>query len=200
MRLDGAHRPRRRQAGFIERHHRVQPAALRDASTPPAAEPGRRPRLGVGQRRARRLPDRPADARARDRPVHLRRRRDHPHRHRPGPARAGRPPRPVGGDGGRPGAGPRRGRGADPLGHAAQQLLPHRHRRHHHRRPGHRRRRPAHARSTRRPTATSAVFDDPFRFDITPPPQPPRRVRVRHPLLPRRLAGPVRAAACSSAG
>ena len=37
-----------------------------------------------------------------------------------------RHPETVGGDGGRPRADPGRGRGADPLGDAAQQLLPHR--------------------------------------------------------------------------
>ena len=54
-----------------------------------------------------------------------------------------RPPGPVGGDGGRPDDGARRGRGAHPLGHAAQQHVPHGGGRHRGRRPGHRRRRPA---------------------------------------------------------
>ena len=44
----------------------------------------------------------------------------------------------------------------------------------------------------RRPTATSARFPDGDRFDIHRDDRPPPELRVRHPLLPRRRAGPAR--------
>ena len=144
--------------------------------------------------RARRLPDGAVGHGAGDGPVHLGRRGDDAHRHRPRADRADAPPRRSG----RrwrptrrsiPGAVEELIRWVTPLNNFFRTAT-----------------RDAQIAGTDvragdrvillYPSANrdEAVFDDPYTFDIRAQPEPARRVRVRHALLPRRVTRPARAA------
>ena len=153
MRID----MRERDGADLHRVHRRQHGVRAGADAHRAGArglPGARPHQHLGARQDRRPAAAAGDHRARGRPVHQRWRRDHPHGHQPRPARLRRPSRPVGGDGRRPVARARRGRGGAALGDAAEQHVPPRRRRRRGGRPGRSAAATASSCCTRRPTAT----------------------------------------------
>src|SRR5262245_7238267 len=155
-----------------------------------AGHTGRRRDVAVDASRGRRRPHPRPDPLGGPAP-RGRRRRDHPDRHHRRAARADRAPRATPAAPGRARAAPGRRRGVHPMGHAHPQHAPHGH-------AGHRGRRNARGRGRR--AAAHVPLGEPRRSRVRRAAplrrraraQPAHRVRVRHPLLPRRRPRPPR--------
>ena len=203
----------RRPAALVRRHaerpgHRGdRPSSSRPPGTPSSSTPTTPPRSSrtrraepdddlmsiLVARRGRRRPPRRRRDPARVAAHPHRRRRDDPPRHHAAASTSCSPHRDqwdqLGAD---PARSPRGGRGDAAVGDAHQEHGPHRHARR-------RARRASRSSEGEKllllyPSANrdEAVFDDPFTLRQRPHPERPRRVRLRHPLLPRRQPGPPR--------